>query len=544
MKIGCLQLNAAIGAFDANIKKTFDAYQRAVRMGADIVAAPELFISGYPPRDLLHRRDFIQANMRALDKLAQHIGEIPLIIGTLAPSEKRPGKPLFNSAAILLNGGIHRLINKSLLPFYDVFDETRYFEPAEDEPFIFAHRGARIGVTICEDIWNDEDFWPERLYRRDPVKNLVAQGVNVLINIAASPWHLGKERLRQQMLSRIARDEKISVIQINTVGGNDELLFDGQSMAFNTRGELIFLGNAFGEDVAVIDLQSAPIIPQPTEEPAQLFYALAMGVRDYVHKCGFSKVALGLSGGIDSSLVAAIAVEALGPDNVLGVAMPSDYSSPASLTDAESLARVLEIEFQIVPIQENFEHILRTLLPTFGKAAWDTTEENIQSRLRGLLLMAISNKTERLVLTTGNKSELAVGYCTLYGDMCGSLAVIGDVLKTQIYRIAEWLNKKTTIIPPNAIARPPSAELRPNQTDQDTLPPYAALDDIIRAYVVEEKTLEEILALGHDEKTVRDILRKITSSEFKRRQAPPTLKITPKAFGTGRRQPIAQRFES
>lgn len=543
MEIGCLQLNATIGAFESNAQKALEGYQRAVKSGAKLVIAPELFLSGYPPRDLLNRNDFVQQNEFFLQKLTSEIGDEPLIIGTLSTNPKRPGKQLYNSVAILQNGKIQQRLHKELLPTYDVFDEDRYFEPGEEKT-VFEYNGKRIGITICEDIWNDEDFWPERLYRRDPVKELVDKKIDLLINIAASPWHLGKERVREAMLSKIAKQEKIPILQVNLVGGNDELIFDGHSIALDAKGKIIFLGHGFEEHIDVINFPNPkhPEIKRPEPEE-QLFYALALGTRDYVQKCGFGKVIIGLSGGIDSALTAAIAVEALGPENVMGIAMPSAYSSQESLRDAEALARILEIEFHVIPIQSSFEHILKQLQPIFAGAKPDITEENLQARIRGIILMAISNKTNRLLLTTGNKSELAVGYCTLYGDMCGGLAVINDVLKTQIYRIAKWLNRKTEIIPQNTIQRAPSAELRPNQTDQDTLPPYDILDRIIEAYIVHEKSSEEIIdKLGCDKKLVLDVLRKIDLSEYKRRQAAPGLKVASKAFGMGRRRPIAQKL--
>jgi NAD+ synthetase len=542
-QVACLQLNPTIGAFASNAGQVRNAYERAVKAGAWLVLAPELALSGYPPRDLLNRPDFVDANLRALDELAQSVGPVPLIVGTLQKNPKRPGRPLHNSAVVLRDGAVRMTVHKTLLPTYDVFDEDRYFEPGESSG-IFVHDGRRIGITICEDIWNDEDFWSDRRYRRDPVKLLTQEGIDLLVNLSASPWHIGKEKTRAAMLSEVAKREKIPVVQVNMTGGNDELLFDGQSMVFNARGELCALGNAFDEDLLMADTcHLVPLDIQWPEWEAQLFYALAMGLHDYVTKCGFEKVALGLSGGIDSAVTAVLAVEALGPDNVLGVALPAVYSSRESVEDAEALARVLEIEFHVVPIQPVFEQMLVQLSPLFAGRPADTTEENLQSRIRGMALMALSNKTGRLVLTTGNKSELAVGYCTLYGDMCGGLAVISDVLKMQVYALARWINRHMEIIPHRTITKAPSAELRPHQTDQDSLPPYEILDRIVEEYVVREKSAEEIVAGGLDRAVVRDILRKIDLNEYKRRQAAPGLKVTPKAFGVGRRRPVAQRFE-
>ncbi len=543
MRIGLLQLNATIGDFDGNRRKLLAAYAKACGAGAELVIAPELFLCGYPPRDLLLRNDFIEAGLRSLIETARHVGPVPLCVGYVDRNPARPGRPLTNSAALMQSGRIVWRTDKSLLPTYDVFDEDRYFEPARSVvPFQIA--GRKLGITICEDIWNDEDFWPERLYRRDPVRELISQGAELILNLSASPWHAGKEQTRLAMLQRVARDERVPLAQVNMVGGNDELIFDGHSVVVNRRGELLGLGGGFAEDLLVVDLDAeGPTLEArwPVREEL-LFRGLALGVRDYVRKCGFSTVVLGLSGGIDSALTAVIAVEALGAERVTGVAMPSRYSSAGSLGDAEALARHLGIRFEVLPIEPVFQAVERQLAGVFAGRPPDVTEENIQSRLRGLTLMALSNKFGSLVLTTGNKSEMAVGYCTLYGDMCGALAVIADLFKTEVYRIARWVNREREIIPASSLAKPPSAELRPNQTDQDSLPPYETLDAILQLYVVEERSKEDIIQRGFDPAVVNDVINKVTFSEYKRRQAAPGLKVSPRAFGMGRRVPIAQRF--
>jgi NAD+ synthetase len=549
MRLGLLQLNPTIGAFAANREKLLAAYARAVSRGAEFVLAPELFLCGYPPRDLLLREDFIAANLAALHETAANIGEIPLCVGYVEKNSERPGRALKNAAAVLQHGRIIWRTAKSLLPTYDVFDEDRYFEPAKKvEPFVF--NGKKLGITICEDIWNDEDFWLERLYRRDPVRELIAQGAEMILNISASPWHDGKEKTRLEMLRRVARDEKIPLAQVNAVGANDELIFDGHSVALDARGEVIALGKGFAEDVLVVDLaktfnnqHSTPNIQFPPREEL-LFSALSLGIRDYVHKCGFKSVILGLSGGIDSALIAVIAADALGAENVWGVSLPARYSSSGSLTDAEKLAKNLGIRYDVLPIEPVFNLVEAQLKNVFAGTQPNEAEENIQSRLRGVTLMALSNKFGALVLTTGNKSEMAVGYCTLYGDMNGALAPIADVLKTDVYKIARWVNREREIIPTDSIAKPPSAELRPGQTDQDSLPPYEILDAILDLYVVKNLSKAEIITRGLDAAVVNDVVNKINFSEYKRRQAAPGLKVSPRAFGMGRRIPVAQKFRT
>jgi len=547
MKVGLLQLNSTVGDFAASRQKLLADYEKAVARGAEFILAPELFLCGYPPRDLLQRADFVEANLAALAETARGVGAIPLCVGYVDRNPERPGRALRNAAAVLQNGKTIWRTHKCLLPTYDVFDEDRYFEPAKTiAPFNF--NGRKLGITICEDIWNDEDFWPERLYRRDPVKDLVAQGAEIILNISASPWHDGKELTRLEMLRQLARDEKIPIAQVNMVGANDELIFDGHSVALDAHGDVIALGKGFAEDILVADLgeqsgkrkaESGNEFP-PREQ--QLFSALSLGIRDYVHKCGFQSAIVGLSGGIDSALVAVLAADALGADRVLGVSMPARYSSEGSLSDAAALAKNLGIRYEVLPIEPVFKSVERQLQAIFAGTKPNEAEENVQSRLRGVTLMALSNKFGALVLTTGNKSEMAVGYCTLYGDMCGALAPLADVFKTDIYKVARWVNRDREVIPAASLSKPPSAELRPNQTDQDSLPPYEMLDQILDAYIVENLGREEITRRGFDSAVVNDVLNKVTFSEYKRRQAAPGLKVSPRAFGTGRRIPIAQKF--
>jgi len=545
LKIGLLQLNSTIGDFAANRRKLLTGYETACARGAEFVLAPEMFLCGYPPRDLLLRADFIDANLAALAETAQSVGPIPLCVGYVDQNPDRPGRALWNSAAVLQNGKIVWRTHKCLLPTYDVFDEDRYFEPAKTvAPFEF--KGRKLGITICEDIWNDQDFWPERLYRRDPIKELVAQGAEAIINISASPWHDGKERIRLEMLRRVARDEHVPLAYSNLVGANDELIFDGYSVVLNNRGESLALGKGFAEDLLVVDWD-ANSPGQKIEWPAreqQLFAALSLGIRDYVGKCGFKSGIVGLSGGIDSALVAVLTADALGPDKVMGISMPARYSSTGSKSDAQALAKNLGIRYEVLPIETVFQSVEKQLANVFAGTKPNEAEENIQSRLRGVTLMALSNKFGALVLTTGNKSEMAVGYCTLYGDMCGALAPLADVCKMDVYKISRWLNREQEIIPAASITKPPSAELRPDQKDQDSLPPYEILDQILEAYVVQNLSKPEIIARGFDAAVVNDVINKITFSEYKRRQAAPGLKVSPRAFGMGRRIPIAQRFRT
>lgn len=542
MKVALAQLNTTVGDLAGNEAKILAAYQRGIDAGVELVICPELSVCGYPPRDLLHKRSFIPGNWAVVQRLAAATGKVGLLIGYAGSNDKRPGREATNSAALLQNGGILATRHKTLLPTYDVFDEDRYFEPAtENLPVTF--NGQKIGITICEDIWNDEDFWKDRRYPHNPAVDLAIAGAKLLLNISASPWHLGKNTTRREMLANLAAKTGCPLLYCNLVGGNDELVFDGASMAFDGTGQLGVEGVCFGEDFLVVDTAKPGVIgPHLMEDEESIYRALVLGLRDYVHKCGFKSVVLGLSGGIDSALTAVIAVEALGPENVRGVSLPSQYSSQGSLDDAQILAQNLGIQHDVIPIQNAFESVKAELQPVFAGRKEDTAEENIQARLRGVILMAMSNKFGSLLLTTGNKSELAVGYCTLYGDMCGGLAVISDVPKTMVYRLSNWINREQEIIPPASITKPPSAELRPNQTDQDSLPSYDVLDAILEAYVVQCKSPAEIVEAGFQDADVKRVVKLIDFNEYKRRQAAPGIKVTSKAFGVGRRIPIAQRY--
>ncbi len=541
MKVALAQINTTVGDLAGNEAKILAAYARGVAAGAHLVLLPELALTGYPPRDLVLHGAFVAKNVEALERLARQTGPTALVTGFIGRNEIQPGRKATNAIALLQQGTVHATRTKTLLPTYDVFDEDRYFEPATaNAPVEF--NGSKIGLTICEDVWNDEDFWDDRRYRRNPATELAAGGVRLILNASASPWHLGKNQVRREMLAQLAAKSGCPVVYCNLVGGNDELIFDGASLAFNGRGELLAEGRMFAEDFLVVDLETAASRPPETQaDEAMVYQALVLGTRDYLHKCGFKSAVLGLSGGIDSALTAAIAADALGREQVRGVALPSQYSSRGSLDDAQKLAKNLGIQYDVIPIQPMFVAAKEQLQAVFAGRAEDTTEENLQARLRGVILMALSNKFGSLLLTTGNKSELAVGYCTLYGDMCGGLAVISDVPKTMVYRIARWLNREREVIPQDSIHKAPSAELRPNQTDQDSLPPYEVLDAILNAYVVAGRTASEIIQAGFDEPTVRRMVRLINLNEYKRRQAAPGLKVTTKAFGVGRRIPVAQR---
>jgi NAD+ synthase (glutamine-hydrolysing) len=548
MKVALGQINTTVGDLVGNEERILKGYQRGMDAGAEVVVFPELATTGYPPRDLLLRRELVQGNLAVLDRLRAATGDTGLILGYVGQNERRPGRDVTNSVALLQRGRVVATRSKMLLPTYDVFDEDRYFEPAqENQPVEF--NGRRLGLTICEDVWNDEGFWRERRYRRDPVTELVAAGAEWLVNVSASPWHLGKNRVRHEMLRSVARKAGVPLVYCNLVGGNDELIFDGGSLAFGRDARLLGRGAAFQEDFLIVDLTSgereqsveAPSLEEPSDEE-KVYQALVLGLGDYLRKCGFRSAVLGLSGGIDSAVTACLAAAALGPGQVRGVSLPSPYSSTGSLDDARELAGNLGIGYDVIPIGPAFGSVKELLGNAFAGVPEDVTEENIQARLRGVLLMALSNKFGSLLLTTGNKSEMAVGYCTLYGDMCGGLAVISDVPKMMVYRLARWINRDRNIIPESSIMKPPSAELRPNQTDQDSLPRYEDLDAILEAYVVEGRSAREIVKSGYEEETVRRVLRLIDASEYKRRQAAPGLKVTSKAFGVGRRIPIAQRF--
>lgn len=543
MKVGIAQINPVVGDFPGNVKRILAAYRSCLDAGAELVLTPEMSLTGYPPRDLVFKSRFVPQCLQALDYLADEIREIPLLVGYIDHNTGgKPGKPFRNAAAWLENGEVRHRVWKTLLPTYDVFDECRYFEPSESCRAI-VWNGQRIGVTICEDIWT-EDFLQRPLYERNPVAELSAQGIDLLLNLSASPFHLGKPAARERLISGVARKAGVPLVYANAVGGNDQLVFDGSSLAAAADGSIIVRLAGFVDDCTVVDTAlPLPELPAPPADgPAELFDALVLGLRDYAVKCGFSSVCLGLSGGIDSALVATIAAAALGPENVHGLTMPSPYSSGGSVADSFALARHLGIRCVEVPISTAFSAIKQTLAPVFAGKKEDVTEENIQARIRGLLLMALSNKEGHLLLTTGNKSELAVGYCTIYGDMCGGLAVISDLPKTDVYRIARWINRDREIIPWDTIEKPPSAELRPDQKDQDTLPPYEVLDAILELYVEDQLSADEIIAKGFEETTVRWIQRRVDLNEWKRQQAAPGLRVTTKAFGMGRRMPVAQRF--
>jgi NAD+ synthase (glutamine-hydrolysing) len=542
MRIALAQINTTVGDLAGNEAKILEAARRAQSEKAEVVLFPELTTTGYPPRDLLLKKDFIAKNLAVLHRLAAASGETAMLVGFVGENKNRPGRDVTNEVAILQHGKIAATRVKTLLPTYDVFDEDRYFEPARENLPVTID-GLSCGMTICEDIWNDEDFWPERRYRANPIAQLVSAGAGCLFNISASPWHMGKEKLRYDMLASVARKSQRAVAFCNLVGGNDELLFDGGSLLFDAEGRLIAKAKSFEEDFVVAETGAAQTVSRPDATDEQNVHdALVLGLRDYFQKCGFKSAVLGLSGGIDSAVVACLAVAALGPGNVHGVSLPSQFSSKGSLDDARLLAERLGMDYDVIPIQPPFETVRQQLKPVFSGRAEDTTEENIQARLRGVILMALSNKFGSLLLTTGNKSELAVGYCTLYGDMCGGLAVISDVPKTMVYRLAKWINRAREIIPLSSITKVPSAELRPNQSDQDTLPPYEILDAILDHYVVQGRSFAEIVKLGFAEATVGQVIRLIDFNEYKRRQAAPGLKVTTKAFGVGRRFPIAQRY--
>jgi NAD+ synthase/NAD+ synthase (glutamine-hydrolysing) len=546
VKLGLAQINPTVGDFSGNSQKIIEFAREAHARGAQLALFPELAVCGYPPRDLVEKPAFVARSQKAVEEIARAVPQITVICGFVSPAKGETGKSVMNSAATLRNGRVEFVQSKMLLPTYDVFDELRYFEPATSQK-VLALGGEQLAITICEDAWNDKHFWHQRrLYKIDPVDELLRAGANVMLNISASPFHLGKRELRREMLETIARDNKVPVVFVNQVGGNDSLIFDGSSMVIAPDGRTVARARSFEEDLILFDSETMEgnLHDQLEGEEASAYAALVLGTRDYVRKCGFRRVVIGLSGGIDSALTAAIAVDALGPENVTGLALPSQYSSEHSLRDARELACRLRIRFEVLPIAPIFDLYRKTLAPLFSGLPQDVAEENIQSRIRGNLLMAFSNKFGELVLTTGNKSELAVGYCTLYGDMVGGLAVISDVPKTLVYRLSRYVNVRKPVIPQSTLEKPPSAELRPGQKDSDTLPPYEILDNILEDYVEDYRTAEQIAGQrGYDVKLVRDVIRMIERSEYKRQQAAPGLKITPKAFGFGRRFPIAQKSE-
>ncbi|HUY15875.1 MAG TPA: NAD+ synthase [Terriglobia bacterium] len=547
MRIALAQINTTVGDFPGNVERIVRFAARAHSRAADLVIFPELALCGYPPRDLVEKPSFVARCESELLRLARLLPPIPALVGYVRRSHAEQGKPVADAAALLHRGKVQVDYAKMLLAFYDVFDESRYFEPGSTTA-LYPLQDSCLGITICEDVWNDKNFWKKQLYPRDPVEETVQAGANVLLNIASSPYSTEKMNLRQDMLRAIALERHVPIAYVNQVGGNDSLIFDGSSLAFNARGELAARAKAFEEDLVIFDTAdgAGEIHPAPADEIEAVYGALMLGTRDYVAKCGFRKVIVGLSGGIDSSVVATIATDALGAENVLGVSMPGPYSSPGSICDAEALARNLHIDFRVIPVTSIFEDYCRSLDPAFQNLPRDVTEENIQARIRGNILMALSNKFGSLVLSTGNKSELAVGYCTLYGDMAGGLAMIADVPKTMVYDLARYANARCggrERIPHACLQKPPSAELRPNQTDQDTLPPYETLDKILRAYIEENLSPAEIVEkFSLEPRLVNDTIRRVNTAEYKRQQAAPALKVTAKAFGIGRRLPIANKF--
>jgi len=545
MKIALGQLDPTIGDFEGNLCLVRQAMSDAGAAGADLLVLPELTVCGYPPRDLLERDAFLQASSCALADLCGSVhGQLAVLVGfpEVLP-EVKAGRHIANSAALIDDGKIVAIRRKSLLPTYDVFDEWRYFEPATTvAPISF--RGRSLGISICEDIWNDGDFWPRRLYREDPIEKLVGAGADLLINIAASPFTVEKRHLRPRMLASVARHWQRPLVFVNQVGGQDDLVFDGSSLAVNSKGEVIARAAEHAPDLIVVDIDAGRGEMRPfTESDARsALDALVLGTRDYARRCGFAGALIGLSGGIDSAVVACIASRALDPAQVLGVAMPSRYSSDHSRRDAADLAKNLGIAFREINIEPMFAAYLESLAPAFAECEPDVTEENLQARIRGGLLMALSNKFGKLLLSTGNKSEIATGYCTLYGDTNGGLAVISDVPKTWVYKIAKEINAERRVIPESTLTKPPSAELRPDQVDQDSLPPYEVLDEILAAHVEDGLDTQALVAAGFERAVVEKVLRLVRISEYKRRQLPPGLKITSKAFGTGRRYPVAQGF--
>ena len=542
MRIALLQINPTAGDIAGNSALIVDGVKRSQELGADLVVTPELALMGYLPRDLLMSRGFVRKSCEELTRIAGTLADAPpALIGVATPNPAEMGRPLFNSAVLVRGGEVGPAFHKTLLPTYDVFDEDRYFEPAH-EPGVLELNGWRLGISICEDVWNDRDFWQRRRYHIDPIEELTRRGAQAIINLSASPFTVGKQAMRERMLAQMAAKYGVPLLITNQVGANDDLIFDGRSAAFDKQGQLFARARGFETDFIVVDLDrsSGAVADDDFTPEAEIWNALVVGVRDYARKTGFRRVLLGLSGGIDSALTAAIAAEAMGPENVLGVMLPSVYSSEGSVTDSEELVRNLGIQSFKLPISGIMEAYNETLADAFRGLAADVTEENVQSRIRGALLMALSNKFGSLLLTTGNKSEMAVGYCTLYGDMNGGLAVIADLPKMMVYRVSRWRNGRKADIPETILTKAPSAELRPNQTDQDSLPPYELLDQILELHVERSQSAEEIIALGYDEATVRRVLRLVRVAEFKRKQAAPVLKVTSRAFGTGWRMPIVR----
>ncbi len=537
------QINPTIGDLEGNVEKIRHAIVAAGEKGADCVLFPEMAVSGYPCRDLLDKPEFIKAHSRLVQQVIEQTRGPAVLLGHFDECPRKAGKQLVNCATLFQDGKVLARHEKLLLPAYDVFDELRYFQPGE-VPVVATLNGMRIGITICEDIWNVPGFFDRDCYTRQPVSELAASGVDCLVNLSASPYRMGRGGRRQELGRSIVSKTKTPFLLVNQVGGNDDLLFDGHSFALAPDGEVLAQSPGFEEDLLLVDLgkPAGELTPWADDMNEEVYQALTLGVRDYLNKCGYKRAVIGLSGGIDSSVVAVLAAEALGAENVTGISMPSGYTASASMEDAEALARTLGIRFETIPILPLFEQYKETLKPLFDDEPEDVTEENIQARIRGNLLMAVSNKWGSMVLSTGNKSEMSVGYCTLYGDMAGGLSVLSDVLKTRVYQLARWINRNGEVIPQRVIDRPPTAELRPDQTDQDSLPPYEVLDAILEAYIEQHQSLDDIMGQGFDAELVREITSKVDNNEYKRNQAAPGLKVTGKAFGSGRRIPIAQRF--
>jgi NAD+ synthetase len=544
MKIAIAQINPIIGDFRHNFEKITSFADRAKSLSCDLAVFSELVISGYPPRDLLEKRDFVDANLAWLDRLVSSVQGIGMICGFADRNPRDEGNPLYNSALLFEDGKKLHQTQKRLLPTYDVFDEARYFEPGTDFS-VYAYKGRKIGLTVCEDVWNDKDIFQRRFYHLDPVSLLVQNGADLLLNVSASPYHVGKREFKWNMLASIAKKYKMPLVSANQTGGNDSVVFDGISTAFDPDGNMAARAKDFEEDLVIFDTETlkGDIHAVSDSDMASVLKALITGTRDYLRKCGFSKAVIGLSGGIDSALTAYIAAEALGRENVLTVFMPSRYTSRENYEDTQKLADNLCLKYKVIPIDDIFKAFLNVLSPAFNDDP-GITEQNIQARIRGTLLMGISNRDGSLLLSTGNKSELAVGYCTMYGDMNGGLAVISDVPKTMVYEISHFINREKELIPARIIEKAPSAELKPDQTDQDDLPPYNVLDSILKGYVEELKPPAELVKAGFDKNLVKDVVSRINRNEYKRHQAAPGLKVTSKAFGYGRRYPLAQRYES
>ncbi len=556
MKICLAQINPTVGAFEQNVKKICRFINTAKKKGADLIVFPEMCIVGYPPKDLLELSGFVDSNLKALEEVRNNVTGISAIVGFVDRNAGQCGKNLYNAAAYINNKEIVSRYYKSLLPTYDVFDEGRYFESAHSIS-LAKISGRKSGISICEDAWGANIIWHGKIHHKDPVESMIRQGAEIIINISASPFTIGKQDERLKMLTSHAKKYNVPIIFVNQIGGNDDLVFDGNSLVINKKGVIVDRALSFKEDLLMVEFKGPDISAGDSkpgsvgkrtqagageEEIESVFKALVLGTRDYVRKCGFKKAVIGLSGGIDSAVTAVIAARALGKGKVLGVTMPSGFSSKGSVKDSKALAKRLGIAFENIPIKSVYNAYAKTLSDVFTGLPFDVTEENLQARIRGKILMAISNKHGHLVLTTGNKSELAVGYCTLYGDMCGGLAVISDIPKTMVYDIAEYINRRKEVIPIHTIEKPPSAELRPDQKDQDSLPPYDILDGVLKAYVEESRDIDDIIGRGYNEALVKDIIKKVDTNEYKRKQAAPGLKVTSKAFGTGRRMPLAQRY--